>query len=502
MNSQLPPPITATDKPLKVLFASSEIYPLAKTGGLADVAFNLPKTLATLGVDIRWVMPAYKEALDLLKQQPIKSIALNGISLLETTLPETKLTLWLVDAPGLFDRSGGPYGDASSAGWPDNAERFYQFCQVISDMALGRATLDWQPDIVHCNDWHTGLVPAWLRQHPQAPATIFTVHNAAYQGLFPYSTFVNLGLDPALWRFDALEFHDQLCFIKGGLMFADWLTTVSPNYARELTQPLTGSGLDAIFRYRQDTFSGICNGIDTTEWNPEHDHYISQTYDEKTLNDKPLNKGELQKKFNLEQNPNHCVLGWVGRLSEQKGIDLLLDSLGELIKLPIQLVLLGRGDARYEQALVSWAQKHPQQIAVKIDYKDALAHQIIAGADFFLMPSGFEPCGLTQMYSQRYGTPPIASNVGGLVDTVVNITTESLSAGTASGILFSPHNQNSLLSAIKSAIRLYKNPETYRVVQQNAMSKDFSWQRSAQHYKAIYQHITASAGVNRYERYY
>ena len=485
---------------INVLFASSEVAPLAKTGGLGDVSFELPKTLANMGVDIRIVMPAYHDTLDLIqkkyKHTATKTIHLRKgakpISLIETTLPQTNITLWLVNAAGFSDRHGGPYSDPQGVIWPDNAQRFGLFCDAITAIALGHNALDWQPDIVHCNDWHTGLVPAQLSLHEDTPATVFTVHNISYQGLFSYETFLNLGLDHSLWRFDALEFHNQLSFIKGGLMFADWVNTVSPQYAKELTRPEFGHGLEDIFCFRKKSFNGISNGIDLNEWNPATDPTIKQKFSAHSLEKKKNNTCDLQKKFNLAQDSSCCVLGWVGRLTEQKGVDSLLNNLANIIKLPIQLILLGSGDKQYEQALSVWSKRYPEKIAVQIGYDEIHAHQIIAGAHFFLMPSVFEPCGLTQMYSQRYGAIPIARRVGGLVDTVVNINASTLSKRSATGIVYKGSGKNSLLLAIKSAIKLKKNTTDYQAVQVNAMGKDFSWQHSAQQYPHIYRKIDRS----------
>lgn len=498
---------------LKVLFASSEVYPLIKTGGLADVSFNLPKHLAEIGVDIRIVMPAYYDTLIKLRQEnrdllSVVSPLQEGIkefSILETTLPQTThpqstqpqttITVWLIETAEFSERPGNPYVDVNGTEWTDNAHRFSLFCDAVTAIARGIDELKWLPDIVHCNDWHTGLVPAQLSLYKPSPATLFTIHNIAYQGLFPHSTFVELGLDESLWRYDALEFHNQLSFIKGGLVFSDWVNTVSPHYAKELTTAKFGHGLDAILRHRQASFSGIINGIDLNEWNPRNDPHIKVHYSEKTLEQKKSNTIELQRAFKLEIKQETSLLGWVGRLTEQKGLDLLLTTLPELIKLPIQLILLGDGDKNYENALKKWADKYPEKIAIHIGYDEALAHRIIAGSHFFLMPSNFEPCGLTQMYSQHYGTIPIASKVGGLVDTIVNINVDTLANHSATGFLFDDDENGNLLSAVKSAIKLHQNPSVYRTVQSTAMGKNFSWQKSAQNYLEIYQRIADNRKV-------
>jgi starch synthase len=397
--------------------------------------------------------------------------------------------------PVFSARAGNPYSDAYNSQWPDNAARFNLFCRVITALALDQAGLNWQPDIVHCNDWQTGLVPVYLAPHRHKPATLFTIHNLAYQGLFSYDTFKALGLDDSLWRFDALEFHNQLSFMKGGLGYADYINTVSPNYAKEVLTEKFGCGLPGLLRHRKKDFTGILNGIDQHLWNPVTDTYINKNYSSLKSSQKQLNKAFLRQRFELEEDDNTIIIGWVGRLVEQKGVDLLMECLPELLALPVQLVILGSGDNSVHKALKQWADKYPKQLAVAIGYSEELAHQIIAGADYFLMPSRFEPCGLTQLYSLRYGTLPIASKVGGLIDSITNTCEQTIADKTATGFLFSSDNNDEFLNAITQAIELYRNKPLYRSIQLCAMQQDFSWKKSAKSYLSIYRNLLSQRPV-------
>lgn len=491
------PGLSGNKKPQRILFASSEVYPFMKTGGLADVSCNLPDALYQLGQDIRIIMPGYQDALtaaQAIASAPLTAVAhlqvqSHRVTLVETRLPPRNLTVWLVVTPLFSERSGNPYSTPHSKDWPDNAARFNLFCQVVSAVAQGEASLNWQADLVHCNDWQTGLTPVYLSQQKHRPATLFTIHNLAYQGLFPFPTFLELGLDPSLWHLDALEYHNQLSFIKGGLVFSDWINTVSPHYAEEIKTPDFGHGLDGLLRFRQHSLSGILNGINTEEWNPAHDKAIPSPYDQHSLEKKRLNKTDLQQAFGLKKNTSIPLLGWVGRLAEQKGIELLLKSLPALLKLPVQLIILGTGEPHYERLLVRWAKRHPDKMAALVGYDEALAHRIIAGADFFLMPSEFEPCGLTQMYSLRYGTLPIANRVGGLSDTIIGINRRSLNSDNATGMLMDKPNKTAFIAAIKDALTVFHKPSVYQSMQRNAMQRNFSWQLSAENYLIIYKRL-------------
>ncbi len=475
----------------KILFVTSEAHPLIKTGGLADVCGSLPKALAELSNDIKLIIPNYQALKTTGDIRFLCTIRVDNrnVNILETHMPDSHVVVWLVDYPVYYNYPGNPYVDEQGVPWPINAERFALFCRVAVEAAMDRVHQHWKPDIVHCNDWQTGMVPAFLTLEQERPSTVFTIHNMAYQGLFPSSTAAALNIPGRLWNPDGLEFHEMLSFIKGGLIFADYITTVSPTYALEIQTPEFGYGLEGLLDHRKEFLGGIINGIDTDQWNPEKDPYIAQRYTAATLNKKPANKSELQKRLGLPANDLVPLFGLIGRLVEQKGIDLILECLPELITMDLQFVLLGSGDKDFEKQLQKMAQLYPEKIAINIGYDEALAHLIEAGADIFLMPSRFEPCGLNQMYSQRYGTIPIVRKTGGLADTVTDALPETLARHTASGIVFSEASAGSLLEAIKRTLFLYSYPDIWKRMQINAMSKDFSWQRSAEQYMALYESL-------------
>jgi starch synthase len=475
----------------KILFVSSEAHPLIKTGGLADVSGSLPKALAELSQDVRLVLPNY---------QGIKSdkdvcflcslrVDNRDVNLLETQLPDSEITVWLVDYPKFYHRPGNPYLDGLGNSWTDNADRFALFCRIAVEVAMNRANLDWQPDIVHCNDWQSGLVPALLSLEVDPPASVFTIHNLAYQGLFPAESIQGLSLPGQLWHPEGLEFYHMLSFIKGGLVYADHITTVSPTYALEIQTPAFGYGLEGLLLHRKDVLKGIINGIDLEVWNPETDPLIPQHYRIASLADKQYNKSEIQRKFALPVNDHIPLFGLIGRLVEQKGIDLIIDCLPDMLSMPMQLVLLGSGDKIYEQRLQNLAHVYPDKMAITLGYDEPLAHLIEAGSDVFLMPSRFEPCGLNQMYSQRYGTLPIVRKTGGLADTVVDTLPETIADRTATGFVFNEASASSLLEAIKRAMILYSDKKAWATIQTNAMKKDFSWRHSAEQYLMLYRNL-------------
>lgn len=481
---------------MKILFASSEVYPLIKTGGLADVSGSLPRAIRNLRHDIRVVLPAYRGvAARAGKTKVLASLGLEGapgeIRILQGRLPGTNVPLYLVDCPPLFDRDGGPYSAPEGGDWPDNALRFALFARAVCSLALDRAGLDWTPELLHANDWQTGLVPALLSLQARRPATLFTIHNLAYQGQFPATTLDELKLPPDWWSLDGLEFYDQLSFIKGGLVFADWISTVSPTYAREIQTPEYGCGLEGLLSARADRLSGILNGIDYRDWSPCNDPHLARPYSVRSQGGKADNKRALQEDFDLPPR-DVPLLGHVGRLVEQKGIDLLLDILPELLARDLQLVILGSGHAELEQALLDLQSAHPRQVGVRIGYSEPLAHRLEAGADLFLMPSRFEPCGLNQLYSLRYGTVPIVRRTGGLADSVVDASPEHLADGSATGFQFDAAEAPDLLAAIERALALYDRPEAWRRLMTRGMQQDFSWTRSAHRYLELYQQLVAA----------
>jgi starch synthase len=480
----------------KVLFVSSEAYPLVKTGGLGDVAGSLPRALLKQKQDVRLLLPAYPAVLEKIdKPRLIDEQVHYGqtIQLLETCLPGSRVTTWLVNCPAAFDRAGTPYLDEKGKEWHDNAFRFALFSQVAANIALGYSKLSWQPDVVHCNDWQSALVPALLSTHKKRPATIFTIHNLSYQGVFEKQTFIDLHLPLELWSMHGLEFHDRVSFIKGGLAYADRITAVSPTYANEIQTPEFGYGLNDLLKHRKDVLSGIINGIDTDVWNPGTDPYLTQKYNKRTLAKKLENKTDLQVQLGLPEKRDTPLLGMVSRLVEQKGIDTVLSAMNSLLALPIQIVILGSGEKRFEDQLTQLANKHPDKLKTIVAYDESLSHKIEAAADIYLMPSKFEPCGLNQLYSLRYGTIPIVRNVGGLADTVINTTKANIENNTATGFYIKDNIPASLVETVQSALKFYKDADTWNQLQLNAMSQDFSWKTSAEKYIALYNQAIKTA---------
>lgn len=482
---------------MKILFVTSEAYPLMKTGGLGDVCGSLPPALSALGLDVRLLLPAYRDTLNAAGAlTPVVQFGVpphnTPVTLLEGTLPGTRVKLWLVDFPPAFDRPGNPYLNAYGHPWHDNAARFALLARAAVALARGHAGLDWRPDVVHGHDWQAGLVPALLAGDAARPPTVFTVHNLAYQGLFGHDTFTALGLPPALWTHEGLEFHGQLSFIKGGLAYADLLTTVSPTYAREIQTPAYGLGLDGLLRHRAGALHGVLNGIDTREWDPAHDPHLAKPYSRARLGGKAENKRALQRTYGLPESADTPLLGMVGRLVEQKGVDIVLDALPRLARLGVQLVTLGTGEARFEQALRDAGARHAGWLSVRIGYDEALAHRIQAGADMFLMPSRFEPCGLSQLHSLRYGTVPVVRRVGGLADTVRDATRARLTDRRATGIAFDGERPEELAAAVERALALYRQPQTWKALQASGMRQDFSWRQSADAYLALYRRLTGA----------
>jgi starch synthase len=471
----------------RILFAASEVMPFAKTGGLADVCRALPAALLTLGVDVRVVMPAYasvREHLERVQRVARTELAGVEIELLETRLDDG-LPLWLIANSSLFDRPGTPYHDARGVDFPDNAERFTAFCRALAWLAQGVA--GFRPHVVHLNDWPTALAAAFIADQVPRPRTLFAIHNLDYQGLFDRATFDRLQLPRHWWTPAGVEFYDQLSFIKGGLAFADALATVSPTYAREICTPAGGRGLDGLLRHRARQLSGITNGIDTAQWNPAADPYIRHTYDRDTLVHKRANRDALQRELGLDR-VTLPLFGVVSRMVEQKGMDLVLAIVDRLVQRPAQLVVLGSGAAELEAGFTAASRRHPGRVAYANRFDEGLAHRIEAGADVFLMPSRFEPCGLNQMYSMRYGTVPIAHRTGGLADTIVAATQPD-----ADGFLFDDASAEALWRAIEEALAAYADPPRWRALQRAGMARDFSWRRSAAAYVDLYTGLAVAA---------
>ncbi len=473
----------------RLLFAASEAYPLIKTGGLADVAGCLPEVLRQQGMDVRLLLPGYQHVLETIERPFLVGqleVAGTTLRILGTRLPGTEVETWLLEHPLFSWRPGNPYHDPHGQPWPDNAERFALFSRVAAAIATGQAGLEWRPDVLHCNDWHTGLAIALTHLSEQRPRTVFTIHSLAHMGLFDRPTFDRLGLPEHFWRDDALEFYNQCSFIKGGLVYADYITTVSPSYAREICESPGGMGLEGLLRLRRERLVGILNGIDSQVWNPATDPYLEQRYGADTLADKARNKAALQTALGLAPAADRPLVGLVGRLVEQKGLELILPVLEEMLASPVQLVVLGTGEPRYERRLQAVAAAHPDAMAVVLAYDESLAHRIEAAADIFLMPSLFEPCGLNQLYSLRYGTLPLVRAVGGLADTVVDSNPQTLADGSATGFAFRRPDAAALLATLRRAAALWYDQQAWRRVQLSAMAQDFSWQRSARRYLQLY----------------
>lgn len=472
----------------KILFVTSEAYPLIKTGGLADVSGSLPIALRVLGHDVRILMPGYEPAIAAGEFQTVKVLHKDkGIAILEGLLPGSEVPVWLLTHDDYFARPGNPYLATDGQPWEDNPERFALLCHVAAEIAMDRLGLGWRPQVAHGNDWQSGLVPVLLGDEPGRPATVFTIHNLAYQGVFPYATFQKLRLPQRFWSAHALEFYGQMSFIKGGLAFADRISTVSPTYAQEIQGGEFGCGLEGLLSHRRERLSGIINGIDAEAWNPATDPFLPTHFDVAGLSKRAENKAALQQSFGLPPDPDIAVLAWVGRLVQQKGIDLVIDLLPKLAGLPLQLVVVGSGEDRYQRLLQRWAKLYPDKISVKLGYDESSAHLLEAGTDLFLMPSRFEPCGLNQMYSQRYGAVPVVRRVGGLADTVVDADPAHLAAGTATGIVFDEPTPAALLLAIQRGLALFQDKAAWRRVQAAGMNKEFSWEASAQRYLELYE---------------
>lgn len=476
---------------MRVLFAASEVYPLAKTGGLADVAAALPAALRGQGVDVRVIMPAYRGVAERLRNlAAVGSVAVRGqlCRLLGGEHPDNGMPMLLVDAPSLFDRQGGPYLDAGGQPYPDNALRFATFCEVVARVAGGEVATELAADVVHLNDWHTGLVPVYLAQRTPRPRTLMTIHNLAYQGIYSHAQYAALGLPESLWHPGAVEFFGDFSFLKTGLQLADALTTVSPSYAREIQTPEFGERLDGVLRERAALLTGILNGIDETVWNPATDPLIEQRYDASTvIPGKLANKRALQRELGLDES-DAPLLAFIGRLAHQKGADALLAAGGVLSALPLQVVILASGDRDLQHGFSEWAAAVPGRVAVSTAHDERLAHRIEAGADMLIMPSRFEPCGLNQMYSQRYGTVPLVRRVGGLADSV-----DDIGSPGATGIHFEHSDAGGVAYAVRTAVGLYRQPEAWRKLQAAGMARDWSWTRSAAQYAGLYRSLIGLA---------
>lgn len=488
-------------KPLNILFVSSEVEPFAKTGGLADVSSALPKAIKESGHEIRIMMPRYRfiserkfklHDIIRLKDIPIpvgKGNELGNVKSSFISNLKDKVQVYFLDNAKFFGRDGIYQSPVGKKDYQDNDERFIFFCRGVLE-TLKR--LGWQPDIIHCNDWQTGLIPGYLKTlYADDPffkniRTVFTIHNMAYQGSFAKESFDKSGLPSSLWNPEGVEAYGKFNFLKTALFLSDSITTVSRKYAEEICSSAElGAGLNGLLTHRKKDLHGILNGIDYQQWNPLSDNHIYRKYDLKSLEAKCDNKKALTKRFNLEYNENVPLVGAISRLVEQKGFDLVLDAMEEMMKMDLQFVLLGSGDPKVEKKFEAYQKKHAGKMGIFFGFDEELAHLIEAGSDLFLMPSRYEPCGLNQMYSMRYGTIPVVRATGGLDDTVEDY----VGNGKGTGVKFDKYDPKELLKAIQRGIKIYQQQEEWKKIMRNGMTKDFSWEHSARKYVGLYKDL-------------
>ncbi len=483
-------------KKLKILIVSSEIFPFAKTGGLADVAGFLPGVIAGLGHEVKTAMPRYdvisNDLLSSAQHDKSLDINVNGtlqrLDLFRQTDLVTLTEQLFIANDYFFGRPGIYQNPTTGKDYPDNDERFLFFCRGVLESLK---SIDWQPDIIHANDWQTALIPAFLAtSEADDPfftntATLFTIHNLAYQGLFPAQSFTKLGLDDELFMpTGPFEFYKKTNYLKSALWYADILNTVSDQYANEIqNDPEYGCGLEGVLKSRSKDLYGIVNGVDYDEWSPEKDKYIPFRYSPLQLSGKRNNKVELVNRISLPLRDNVPLIGIISRLADQKGFDLIEEAADELLSLDLQLVILGTGDKKYHSLLSDLQTKHPDKCAAILKYDNDLAHLIEAGADMFLMPSRYEPCGLNQLYSLKYGTVPIVRKTGGLADTIDDF---DPTTRTGTGFVFEKYDADEMLTAVKRALAVFPKKRIWRTIVKAGMNKNYSWNRSAQKYVSLY----------------
>jgi starch synthase len=478
-------------KPIKALSVASEIFPLIKTGGLADVTGALPDALKPHGISMRTLVPGYPAVIAGIEAAlPVHVFpAMFGGPARLLAARKGEVELFVLDAPHLYKRPGSPYGGPDGIDWPDNAQRFAALARAAAEIGQGLVPA-FVPDLVHAHDWQAGLTAAYLRYSGKpSPATVFTVHNLAFQGQFPRELLATLGLPQSAFAVDGVEYYGSIGYMKAGLQLSDRITTVSPAYALEIQAPEAGMGLDGLLRQRSHQLTGILNGIDETVWNPATDQRIAATYDIKKLAARVANKAALRERFGLHSETDRLLIGVISRLSWQKGLDLLIETMPVLLSEGIQLALLGSGDADLEAGFRQVAQSHPGQVGVVVGYDEDLAHQIQAGSDALLVPSRFEPCGLTQLCALRYGAVPVVARVGGLSDTVVDANEMAIAAGVATGVQFSPVTGDMLAAALIKTHGLYTQRAAWQALQRNGMRSDVSWRNPAQHYAQLYRDL-------------
>jgi starch synthase len=482
---------------IDVLSVVSEVYPLIKTGGLADVAGALPGALMSEGVSVRTLVPGYPAVMKAARRASIAHAYTDFYGGPARILAgrASGLDLFVLDAPHLFNRAGGPYAGLDGRDFGDNAIRFAALARAGASLGQGLLPA-YTPQVVHCHDWQAGLTAAFLTYDTAPrPGVVMTVHNLAFQGQYDRRLLAQLGLPPRAFATDGVEYYGDIGFLKAGLRLADRLTTVSPTYAAEICTPEGGMGLDGLLRGRADRLVGILNGIDETAWNPATDAAIAAPYARADLAPRALDKADLQTRFRLDIDPAAPVFGVVSRLSWQKGLDLLLAALPVLITEGGQLVLIGAGDPGLEAGFAEAARRYPGKVGCITGYDEGLAHKVQAGADAILVPSRFEPCGLTQLCALRYGAVPVVARVGGLSDTVIDAGPMALAAGAGTGVQFAPVNTPMLENAIRRTVTLYRDPTAWARLQANGMAADVSWRAPAKRYAALYGDLIAERGA-------
>lgn len=474
---------------MQVLSVTSELYPLIKTGGLADVTGALPAALKKSGVTMRTLVPGYPAVLTVLEKPVVVHDFVQLVGGPATLLSGMAkgLDLFVLDAPHLFNRIGNPYLGPDGKDWPDNAQRFAALSHVAADLARG-ALGNYKADILHVHDWQSALAPVYLK-YSGGPKSVITVHNIAFQGQFPSAYFNILDLPPQAFAIDGVEFYGNVSYLKGGLSCADAITTVSPTYANEICTADYGMGLQGLLQSRRAALSGIVNGIDTDVWDPQTDKTLAANYSVKDFAKRSINKRAIEKRFGLEQDDG-ILHGVVSRLTWQKGLDIFASLLDWLVGTGGRLALIGTGEAAIEQAVLAASLRHPGRIGVVMAYDENLSHLVQAGSDTMLVPSRFEPCGLTQLYGLRYGCVPVVARTGGLADTIIDANDAALAAGVATGIQFSPVDGLSLQNALARTGNLFENKQAWATMQQRGMATDVSWDRSAAAYAALYKSVT------------
>jgi len=487
---------------VKILYVSSEVVPFAKTGGLADVAGALPRALAEQGHDIRIAMPQYG-SMDV-DQYPLSPILgeINvhfhnetlGAAVNSAVLPDSEIPVYFIRNDPYFNRKG--LYNEKGVDYPDNARRFAFFC--MATLWMLRA-LDWKPDVIHTNDWQSALIPTYLKYHPDLKTddfysgikVLYTIHNLAYQGSFDREILKTIGLGWEVYTLEGMEFYGNINLMKAGIVFSDEISTVSETYAREIQQEEYGCGLDGVLRARRDQLTGIMNGIDYTVWNPHVDQLIPVKFSPRSMGGKTRCKKALQKKNNLPVNKEIPIIGMISRLADQKGFDLISGIVDEMMKLNLQFVLLGTGEPKYHDMFEKIKTRYPEKAGINLTFNNRLAHEIEAGSDMFLMPSRYEPCGLNQLYSLKYGTVPIVRKTGGLADSITDAAPDSVKAGKGTGFVFEEYSSKALLDAIKRAVDLFHNDKKYwKKLRSNGMAADYSWGASAKKYETLYQKMT------------